>query len=88
MPFLRNAWYVAAWPGEIFATSGLELKRLSPVKPIFNVSLANGWFGYIPPPEQFTLGAYETWRMRTSPLETNAIPKMTECLLRLLRSTP
>jgi hypothetical protein len=79
---------IAAWPGEIFATSGLELKRLSPVKPIFNVSLANGWFGYIPPPEQFTLGAYETWRMRTSPLETNAIPKMTECLLRLLRSTP
>ena len=68
---------VAAWPGEIFAASGLDLKRRSPVKPLFNVGLANGWYGYIPPPEQFQYGAYETWRMRTSPLETNAIPKMT-----------
>ena len=76
---------VAAWPGEIFASSGLELKRQSPVKPLFNVGLGNGWFGYIPPPEQFAFGAYETWRMRTSPLETNAIPKMTETFLRLLQ---
>lgn len=77
---------VAAWPGEIFASSGLELKRRSPVKPLFNVGLANGWYGYIPPPEQFQYGAYETWRMRTSPLETNAIPKMTDCFLGLLES--
>ncbi len=76
---------VAAWPGEIFAASGLELKRRSPVQPLFNVSLANGWYGYIPPPAQFPLGAYETWRMRTSPLETNAIPKMTAALLNLLQ---
>jgi hypothetical protein len=75
---------VAAWPGEIFAASGLELKRRSPVKPLFNVGLANGWYGYIPPPDQFQLGAYETWRMRTSPLETNAIPRMMEVFLRLL----
>jgi neutral ceramidase len=79
---------VAAWPGEIFAVSGLELKRHSPVKPLFNVGLANGWYGYIPPPEQFALGAYETWRMRTSPLATNAIPRMTETFLRLLDSLP
>lgn len=77
---------VAAWPGEIFAASGLELKRRSSVKPLFNVGLANGWYGYIPPPEQFQYGAYETWRMRTSPLETNAIPKMTDCFLGLLES--
>lgn len=79
---------VAAWPGEIFAASGLALKRLSPVKPLFNIELANGWYGYIPPPEQFNYGAYETWRMRTSPLETNAIPKMTACFLRLLKNAP
>jgi len=78
---------VAGWPGEIFASSGLELKRRSPVKPLFNVGLANGWFGYIPPPEQFPLGAYETWRMRTSPLETNAIPKMTASFLELFERT-
>jgi neutral ceramidase len=76
---------VAGWPGEIFAASGLDLKRRTPRKPLFNVGLANGWFGYIPPPEQFPLGAYETWRMRTSPLETNAIPKMTQTLLDAVR---
>ena len=75
---------VAGWPGEIFAASGLELKHRSPVKPLFNVGLANGWYGYIPPPEQFPVGAYETWRMRTSPLETNAIPKMLAVFLDLL----
>ena len=75
---------VAGWPGEIFAASGLDLKRRSPVKPLFNVGLANGWYGYIPPPEQFRVGAYETWRMRTSPLETNAIPKMMAVFLDLL----
>jgi hypothetical protein len=53
---------LAAWPSEIFAVSGLELKRRSPVKPLLNVGLANGWFGYVPPPEQFRLGAYETCR--------------------------
>ena len=78
---------IAGWPGEIFAASGLDLKRRSPVKPLFNISLANGWYGYIPPPDQFAVGAYETWRMRTSPLETNAIPKMTDCLLGLLESS-
>ena len=77
---------IAAWPGEIFAASGLDLKGRSPLKPVFNVGLANGWYGYIPPPEQFRYGAYETWRMRTSPLETNAVSKMTDNLLGLLES--
>ena len=76
---------IAQWPGEIFAVSGLELKRRSPVKPLFNIGLANGWYGYIPPPEQFALGAYETWRGRTSPLETNAIPKMMMSFEKLLQ---
>ena len=77
---------VAQWPGEIFAISGLELKRRSPVKPLFNISLANGWYGYIPPPEQHALGSYETWRGRTSPLATNAIPQITEGFLKLLEA--
>lgn len=79
---------IAAWPGEIFAASGLDLKQRSPAKPQFNVGLANGWFGYIPPPEQFEVGAYETWRMRTSFLATNAIPLMTAAFADLLGPTP
>ena len=77
---------IAGWPGEIFASSGLELKKRSPIKSLFNVGLANGWYGYIPPPEQFKYGAYETWRMRTSPLEPQAIPKMIDTFLELLES--
>lgn len=77
---------IAQWPGEIFAVTGLDLKRRSPVKALFNISLANGWFGYIPPPGQHALGSYETWRGRTSPLETNAIPRMTETFLDLLET--
>lgn len=75
---------VAQWPGEIFAISGLDLKQRSPVKPLFNISLANGWYGYIPPPEQHAAGSYETWRGRTSPLATNAIPQITEAFLKVL----
>ncbi|MSU62799.1 MAG: hypothetical protein EXS31_10450 [Pedosphaera sp.] len=75
---------VAQWPGEIFAASGLDLKQCSPVKPLFNISMANGWYGYIPPPEQHALGAYETWRGRTSPLATNTIPQITDSFLKLL----
>ncbi len=78
---------VAQWPGEIFAISGLDLKQRSPVKPLFNISMANGWYGYIPPPEQHALGSYETWRGRTSPLATNAIPQITETFLKLLEKT-
>jgi len=77
---------IAAWPGEVFAVSGLNLKAQTPVKPLFNVGLANGWFGYITPPEQFPYGAYETWRMRTSFLETNAIPKLTASFVELLHA--
>lgn len=75
---------IAQWPGEIFAISGLTLKRKHSSQPLFNVSLANGWYGYIPPPEQHALGSYETWRARTSPLETNAIPKMLDAFTKLL----
>lgn len=75
---------IAAWPGEIFPVTGLELKRH---KPLFNIELANGWFGYIPPPDQFPLGSYETWRMRTSFLEVNVIPKIMECFEEMLKET-
>lgn len=78
---------VAQWPGEIFAISGLNLKQRSPVKPLFNISMANGWYGYIPPPEQHAAGSYETWRGRTSPLATNAIPQITQAFLKLLGKT-
>jgi hypothetical protein len=75
---------IAGWPNEVFAMSGLAMKKDSPIKPIFVMSLANGWYGYLPPPEQHPLGGYETWRSRTSYLEVGAEPKIRQTLLEVL----
>ena len=77
---------IAAMPTEVFGITGLKIKAQSPLVPTCSFELANGAEGYIPPPEQFPWGAYETWRMRTSFLETNAIPKMTASFMELLRA--
>ena len=77
---------IAALPNEVFALTGLKLKRHSPFAAAFNIELANGAEGYIPPPEQHKLGGYTTWPARTAGLETNAEPLITETLLSLLES--
>jgi hypothetical protein len=75
---------IAAIPNEVFAITGLKIKAQSPLQPTFNIELANGAEGYIPPPEQHRLGGYTTWPARTAGLETNAEPKIVETVLRLL----
>ena len=75
---------IAAIPNEVFAITGLKLKRQSPFPTAFNIELANGAEGYIPPPEQHKLGGYTTWPARTAGLETNAEPQIVEAALRLL----
>jgi hypothetical protein len=75
---------IAAIPNEVFAISGLTIKRRSPLKPTFTIELANGAEGYIPPPDQHVLGGYETWRARTSCLEETAEVKIVSTVLDLL----
>ena len=75
---------LTAIPNEVLAITGLKLKRQSPLAATFNVELANGAEGYIPPPEQHALGGYVTWPARTAGLEVNAEPKIVEALLGLL----
>jgi hypothetical protein len=75
---------IAGWPNEVFAASGLAMKKDSPVKPLFVISLANGWYGYLPTPDQHPLGGYETWRSRTSYLEVGAEPKIRQTLLEVI----
>ncbi len=75
---------VTAIPNEVFAITGLKLKAQSPLRPTFNIELANGAEGYIPPPEQHTLGGYTTWPARTAALEVEAEPRIAETLLQLL----
>jgi neutral ceramidase len=75
---------IAAIPCEVYGQTGLEIKNRSPLKPTMNISLANGCEGYLPPPEQFSLGGYTTWRARTSCLEEEAEPKIVAAVLGLL----
>lgn len=77
---------IAAIPNEVYAITGLKIKAQSPVRRTFNVELANGAEGYIPPPEQHWLGGYTTWPARTAALEVEAEPKIVEAILGLLET--
>lgn len=70
-------------PTEVFVEIGLEIKKRSPFQPSFVVSLAHGYFGYLPTVQQHKLGGYETW-LGTNRLEIEAAPKIVEKLLKLL----
>ncbi len=72
-------------PCETFVETGLELKQKSPFKPTFTHSIAGGYFGYMPTPEQHELGGYETW-LGTNRLERQASVKITTLLLDMLQS--
>lgn len=75
---------ITATPCEVFGLTGLRIKAQSPLRPTFNITLANGEEGYIPPPAQHALGGYTTWPARTAQLEVDAEPKIVEALLSML----
>jgi hypothetical protein len=71
-------------PCEVFTEIGLEIKKRSPLKRTFTVSLANGYNGYLPTPAQHALGGYETWRARSSYLDVKASEPIAAAALELL----
>ena len=75
---------IAAVPCEVFAETGLAIKADSPWPHTFTIELANGYGGYLPPPEQHRLGGYETWPARSSFLEIDAEPKIRQVVLKML----
>lgn len=77
---------IVAIPCEVFAETGLALKKKSPFEKTFVIALANGHGGYLPTPEQHNLGGYETWPARSSFLEEGAEPIIVSEALRLLES--
>ena len=79
-----GALSIAAVPCEVFVEIGLALKQTTPFTRHFTVSLANGYNGYLPTPEHHAFGGYETWRARSSYLETQASVKITERLTAML----
>ncbi len=76
---------IAAIPCEVFAETGLALKQESPFKATFTIELANGYSGYLPPPEPHARGGYETWPARSSFLEIEAETRIRGETLKLLR---
>ena len=75
---------ITAIPNEVYGITGLKLKLRSPLAQTFNIELANGSEGYIPPPEQHRFGGYTAWPARTAALEEEAEPKIVETLVTLL----
>lgn len=71
-------------PCEVFAITGLRIRAASPFDYTFTVMLANGWDGYLPPPEQMAMGGYTTWLARSSCLEPQAEPKIRAAVAKLL----
>jgi arylsulfatase A-like enzyme len=75
---------IATTPTETYALTGLKLKLQSPLPNTMVLDLANGSHGYIPPPEQYVLGGYNTWPARSAGLEIQAEPKVIEAAMKLL----
>lgn len=63
---------LSAIPCEVFAETGLAIRGASSFAATCIMSLANGYHGYLPPPEQHELGGYETWPARSSCLAVDA----------------
>lgn len=76
---------VATFPCETFVETGLQVKRESPFKPTFVISLANSYNGYLPTREHHELGGYETWRARSSYLSVDSEEKLRSAVMRLLK---
>lgn len=76
----------ATFPGEAFVELGLEVKRRSPFPSTFVIELANAYHGYIPTVAAHADGGYETWRAKSSYLETGAAPQLVEAALRRLKA--
>jgi hypothetical protein len=75
---------IAAIPNETYSSTGLHIKKHSPLKTTMNIELANGAEGYIPPEHLHKLGGYTTWRARTSCLQVDAEEQIRNKLVDLL----
>lgn len=73
---------MAALPFEVFCEIGLEIEERSPFPDTFVMALANGGFGYLPPPRQHELGGYETW-LTVAHTEKRSSPKLVDKLMEL-----
>ncbi|MAS92014.1 MAG: hypothetical protein CMO55_02365 [Verrucomicrobiales bacterium] len=74
---------VVSMPFEVLVEIGLEIKEKSPFPHTFIIELANGGYGYLPPPNQHKLGGYETW-LGTARFAEDSSVILTKHLLEML----
>jgi hypothetical protein len=74
---------IVSMPFEVLVEIGLDIKEKSPFPRTFLIELANGGYGYLPPPHQHELGGYETW-IGTSRFEKDSSVILTRHLLEML----
>jgi len=74
---------IVTMPFEVLVEIGLEIKEKSPFKRTMFIELANGSYGYLPPPNQHELGGYETW-LGVSRFQIDASVILTRHLLEML----
>ena len=75
---------IVSMPFEVLVEIGLEIKKKSPFKHTFLIELANGGYGYLPPPNQHKLGGYETW-LGTSRFQPQSSEILIKHLLEMLQ---
>ena len=75
---------LVATPGEPFVQEQLRIKLKSPTPWTLVAHMCNGYAGYVPTPEAFRGGGYETWTCNGSQLQPNALRIFGDTCLRFL----
>ena len=76
---------IVALPGEVFVETGFNIKSAADANPLFLVSLANGYIGYICTDKALTEeGGYETWAAMSSLPDVGTVPAMEALVASLL----
>lgn len=74
---------IVALPGEIFVELGLDIKKRSPYRHTFILTLSNNSIGYVPNVEAFNYGAYE---VEVSEIAKGEGEKMADAAVKLLNN--
>ena len=79
---------IVALPGEIFVELGLDIKKKSPFKHTFILTLSNHSIGYVPTREAFPQGAYEVEVSQIAPGEGERLAASAVALLQKIKNQP
>jgi len=75
---------IATNGAEYFCEYALRIKKCSPLKPTWFVSLANEWIGYVPTAQGFVGGGYEPRTARSSKMSIDTGQRLVETALKAL----